>query len=331
MAIFTVAAVLCTVRGMRVAGPAWGHFVAVGVLSCAAALVKGPPGLFPIGAPLLWGLFADRAEWRKAVIGTMVATACLVLCFVLLLSWPEAQTSLMRYAEGRLLHRIDQDPTVDYRWRTLQHLFVAMLGPLVLTVGASLLARRNGQVIPQAVKPKATAMIAIGLSGVLPLMLTMVQKSFYMVAALPLIATGLAMWAAPHVTRWTERPREAATQRALLAVALTAVAGVVLAAGLLFGKPSRDAELLQDTALIGATVPPHALVTTDQAVLDQWNLQSYLMRHHFISLTSRTGQPFALTTAGATGPIGYERVPLATGKVQLWKRAGTNAHAAPMK
>jgi hypothetical protein len=56
-------------------------------------------------------------------------------------------------------------------------------------------------------------LIAIGLSGALPLMLTMVQKSFYMVAALPMIAVGLAVWAAPQVVRWTEHERTASVRK----------------------------------------------------------------------------------------------------------------------
>lgn len=331
MAVFTVGAVLCTVRGMRSHGSAWGHFAAVGLLSCAAALVKGPPGLFPIGAPLIWGLLARRTDLRKALLGTVVATAFLLLCFVLLLSWPEAKTSLMQYAEGRLLHRIDQDPTVDYRWRTLQHLIMALLGPVLLTVIAVLAARRNGQNAALEPGENALALIAIGLSGVLPLMLTMVQKSFYMVAALPLITTGLAMWAAPQVARWTEAARSTTTQRALVAVGLSALGGVVLSAVLCFGKPSRDAELLNDTALVGTVVPAHRLVSAEQSVLDQWNFQSYLMRYHFISLTGKPGQPFAVTVAGSPGPAGYEPVPLATERIRLWQRAGRGAHAAPMK
>lgn len=331
MAVFTVAAVLCTVRGMRADGHAWGHFAAVGVLSCTAALVKGPPGLFPIGAPMLWGLFASRPDLRKGMLGTVVATASLVLCFVLLFSWPEAKSSLMQYAEGRLLHRIDQDPTVDHRWRTLQHLFLAMLGPLLLTVLALLLARRNGHQSQVVAGKEATALMAIGFSGVLPLMLTMVQKSFYMVAALPMIAVGLAVWAAPQVVRWTERPRTAALRRVMNAFAVASLAGVVLAAGLFFGTPSRDAELLNDTALIGEVVPAHALVSAEQPVLDQWNLQSYLMRYHFISLTGKPDQPFAVTVEGSPGPAGYERLPLATERIHLWRRAGTGAHQAPMK
>ena len=331
MAVFTVAAVLCTVRGMRADGYAWGHFAAVGMLSCTAALVKGPPGLFPIGAPLLWGLFASRPDLRKGMLGTVVASACLVLCFVFLFSWPEARSSLMQYAEGRLLHRIDQDPTVDYRWRTVQHLFLAMLGPLLLTLIAVLSARRSGQQGPMVAGKKATALIAVGLSGVLPLMLTMVQKSFYMVAALPMIAVGLAVWAAPQVVRWTERPRTAALRGVMNAFAVASLAGVVLAAGLFFGTPSRDAELLNDTALIGEVVPAHALVSAEQPVLDQWNFQSYLMRYHFISLTGKPDQPFAVTVEGSPGPAGYERLPLATERIHLWQRARTSAHQAPMK
>jgi hypothetical protein len=109
------------------------------------------------------------------------------------------------------------------------------------------------------------------------------------------------------------------------------LAAVLLAAVLFFGKPSRDAELLNDTALIGGVVPPHALVSAEQPVLDQWNFQSYLMRYHFISLTGKPDQPFAVTVEGSPGPVGYERLPLATERIHLWRRARTSAHQVPMK
>jgi hypothetical protein len=165
------------------------------------------------------------------------------------------------------------------------------------------------------------AMAAIGLSGVLPLALRMVQKSFYMVAALPMISVALAYWAAPGLLAWTQRlgPR---TVRGVLRVAQFAVVGVLVASALLFGKPSRDADLLHDTDVIGAALPAHTLVGADPVVWEQWNLQSYLMRYHFISLRSNGAAEWHLTQGNDPAPAGYVPSNLPTRSIHLWQYVG---------
>lgn len=320
MAVFTVAAVLVAVRSAHGNIPFILGSVLVGMLTLAAGLVKGPPGLFPVVAPALYAAIGGIGRRRRGIFGSAVATLTVAGGLALLLAWPEARESLERYADGRLLHRIEQDPTVDFRWRTLQHLFLAMLGPLVVTVIILVVGRKNaGHVLANPTR-KAAALIAIGLAGVLPLMLTMVQKSFYMVAALPMISIGLALFAAPHVARWTEFALGERTRQWLSQLGVVVVAGVLLAAILFFGRPSRDADLLHDTALIGKEVAPHSLVSATPSVREQWNLQSYLMRYHFISLTENSELPYVLTEWDEPGPEGYERVPLSTQRIHLWRR-----------
>lgn len=320
MAVFTVAAVLLAVRSAHGGINFILGAVLVGVLTAAAGLVKGPPGLFPVVAPALYAAIGGVGGMRRGIFGSAVATLSLAGCLALLLAWPEARESLERYADGRLLHRIEQDPTVDFRWRTLQHFFLAMLGPLLVTAVIVLLGRKATTPAPQSTNRKGAALIVIGLAGVLPLMLTMVQKSFYMVAALPMISVGLAILAAPHVARWTEHTLGRRTEQWLFRLSVVANAAVLLAAIISFGRPSRDADLLHDTALIGKEIPPHSLVGATSGVREQWNLQSYLMRGHFISLSSQNELPYSLTEWDEPGPEGYERLPLATLRIHLWRR-----------
>lgn len=316
MAVFTVGAVLAAVRTERgLLHPVPGA-VLVGLLTFLAALVKGLPGLFPLGAPFLLALVAG-APWR-GLRRSALAGLALVAFFALLWLWPDARTSLLTYAEGRLLHRIDTAPTVDVRWRTLPQFVEAMLGPLLVTLAARWATQRKRGAVSD--RGRAMAMLLIGLSGVLPLMLTMVQKSFYSVAALPLVTTGLACLAAPAVAHLVERTSPA-VRRSLLLLGRIAVAGVLVASAFLFGRPSRDADMLHDVDLLGAALPDHALVGVDHALWEEWNLQCYLMRFHGVSLSTRTRTDWYLTTREAAPPPGYAPVPLDTRGHRLWRLA----------
>lgn len=321
MAVFTIAAVLFAVQAAHSTRSAWIAHVLVGLCTFGASFAKGPPGLFPLGAPVLFGLITGVGGMRRAWSGTAIATGVVVGIYALLMTWPAAHDSLMTYADGRLLHRIDQDPTVDHRWRILQHLVTTMLGPLSVALAVRWGARRITVPAQGAPDRTAWALAAIGLSGVLPLTLTMVQKSFYMVAALPLLSVAFACWAAPGVLAWTGRADLGRTaKRFLLRFGQVAVLGVLVAAVMLFGRPSRDADLLHDADVIGAVLPDHALVGADDAVWEQWNLQSYLMRYHFISLKPNGLAEWHLTQGEAPPPPGYMREPLSTRTIHLWHR-----------
>jgi hypothetical protein len=318
MAVFTVAAVLMAVRTDRgTLHPAAGLALA-GVFTFLAALVKGVPGLFPVCAPFL--LAVVRGELWKGLWRSTLVTAIVVGLFALLMLWPEARQSLLTYAEGRLLHRIGMDPTVDTRWRIIPQFVEAMLGPLLLMLLARAATRRRRGADRSTGRQSATAMLLIGLCGVLPLTLTLVQKSFYMVAALPLVSTAIACMAAPSVAHLLERTSQG-LRRGLLFAGRSAVLGVLVGCAVLFGKPSRDADLLRDVDILGQELPSNALVGVGPDLWEEWNLQSYLIRFHGVSVSSRPGGAWHLTAGEGMPPPGYRPVPLPTSHYRLWQRA----------
>ncbi|MBK9274996.1 MAG: glycosyltransferase family 39 protein [Flavobacteriales bacterium] len=298
MGLFTTGALWCALRGLRTGSMALA--VGAGSLVFLATFTKGVPGLFPLGAPFLWWLFTRQGGVRRMVLFTVVPVVTVVLVYLALWQWPDARANLEPYVEARLMHRIAAKPTVEHRWQILLDLFNSQLGPIMLA-GVLVLAAARGASGPATGRP-ALALMAIGLSGVAPMMLTLVQKSFYSVPAFPPIALGLALWSAPALERLLER---IALRRGLargLSVAggaalLTALATSVL----LWGRPGRDADMLHDVARIGATVPQGTLVGCAPELWEQWNLQGYLLRYHDISLDPH-GRPHSWFLA----PVGND-------------------------
>lgn len=254
-------------------------------------------------------------------MGSVVATLVVVFCFGLLLQDREAKANLYTYVESRLMHRIAVAPTVEYRWATLEMLVSNMLGPLIISLVLVLLTRK--QRTQEGLGRYAIVMVLIGLSGVAPLMLTMVQKSFYMAAALPIVAMAIALWSAPSMNVLIQKLRSIQhAPKVLLSIgSLVGLAAVIVGIAL-FGKPSRDADLLQDVHEIGKMLPPKALVGIPPEMWDDWNMQTYFMRYYFISFSADTSDhKWRITRKGMSLPTDLDHVRAIEGTrtIELWE------------
>ena len=322
MGLFTTAAVYCAVKAMRAKW--WTWHLAAAVCVFLASMAKGLPGLFPIAAPVLLQLALRQGSIVRAFLRASVVTMGVVVLYALLLLFPEANESLTTYVEQRLLHRIAVDPTVDNRFASLEMLVMNMMAPLAVAVLVILIQRRKSSTVSDGLGRQALAMLFVGLSGVAPLMLTMVQKSFYMAAALPIVAMAIALWSAPAMDRLLERvPPTGRVVGGIRIGAVVIIAGAIGASVVLFGTPGRDTDLLHDVRTIGSVVPPHTKVGLPDEQWNDWSLQTYLMRYHSISVDPSTQDPeWYLATRGMLPPeaSSYSVQAIGLRGLDLWRR-----------
>jgi len=330
MAVFTTAAVLFVLKGT---GRWWPWRPLAGACVLLAVLCKGLPGLFPLAAPVLCWAAVREGSFRRALSASAVMAAIVVVAFALLWAWPDARANLGVYVEKRLLHRIAAMPTVTHHWASLEMMLNNMLGPLAIVVVLWAFTRKQAPASGSE-RRAALAMLLTGLSGVAPLMLTLVQKSFYMTAALPLLSLALALWSLPHVEQVMEvMARREVVVRAVKWTGALAVAGACVAAVLLFGTPGRDAELLRDVRRIGPVVGPDRTVGLPTAMWDEWNLQTYLMRYASISLDNGPAPHEWYLTAKGGAPAdtaGYAEVDLELETLALWRKGSGRSGRSPL-
>ncbi len=319
MGVFTMAAVLFAVKASLYRS--WIFYVFGGSMVFLATLTKGLPGAFPIATPFLIMLVTD-GKILRGFGGSLIMLMTLVAGYGLLLLNEEARRALEIYVNKRLLQRIAEDPTVDDRWATLEMLFTNLIGPLIILALILVLARKYRSSIGlQHLKP-AIAMMLVAFSGILPLMLTMVQKSFYMAAALPCMALALALFGAPYLVRLLDRI--GSKERVMLGVKITGMVlsiGAIAAAIIMFGKPLRDGDMLHDIDRVGSVVPEWRMVGAPYDTWNEWNLQTYLMRRHFIPLVPENGeQQWLLQPKGAAPPADHRSIELSTRRYDLYER-----------
>ena len=139
-----------------------------------------------------------------------------------------------------------------------------------------------------------------------------------MMPALPVIAIGLALWIAPAVHRMLMKASEKVIKVVRWSgIAITA--GAMVAAIMLFGKPHRDADMLHDVDLIGATLPDRALIGVPEEMWNEWNLQTYFMRRHSISIAHSIGTKWFLTKKNDRPEMDARPVELDLRVYELWE------------
>ncbi|MDQ3101616.1 MAG: hypothetical protein M3R08_09535 [Bacteroidota bacterium] len=327
MGIFTTAAILLVVLSRD----RWfALHVVAGMLVFLASMAKGLPGLFPLAAPLIIaGVLRTGAV--RGIVASLVMSVTVATCYALTFLDTNAREALSIHIDQRLLHRIAEVPTVDHRFATLEMLLTNMAGPLVITVLVIFLARKRterSEVVHGSLARPALAMALIGISGVLPLMLTMVQKSFYMAAALPALAIALALWSAPRVARLIGEIRpQALVWVRWSGISITLIS--VIVSVIVFGEPHRDKDILHDVDLIGSNVPSGALIGVPHNLWNDWNLQGYLMRFHFISLDQSEESAYFITAYSDQPPAGFIPVDLKTSQYRIWKRVTSASPQLP--
>jgi len=238
-----------------------------GLLTVAAALFKGPQGLFPlVWLPLVGGLgLLSRGEAvrRFGIVLVMV----LVTAFGLWL-WDDAREAILRNAGNRLVRTFTQAravTTADRLW-----LLGPMLGQWAVLLGASLaVAWIRFDSLRASLDRRVLAMLALGLCASLPLMVTQEQRDFYLITSLGFVALGLG--------------NALVGTKVLRSSRFAVVAGLIAMAGLSslpWRLVERDSELRDSLAMFKEDYAPRSAFNVVLELRLNHELAAYAMRHY---------------------------------------------------
>jgi len=287
-----------------------------------ASFSKGPPGLFPLGTVAIYWLSTRKISFTKGLLYSLYLLAIPCLIYVVLLLNESANQSLSFYFFERLLYRINNEGVVENRFYSISKTLLELLPSIVLGLLIVFFARRKNKLIKARSGKNKLALffLLIGVSGSFPLILTSVQRGFYLVPAMPYFALAIALFTLPYLSILLEKIGPI-TQKILgLTGALLLVISLYVS---LFqiGKIGRDKEMLHDVYLIGAKIPEGTSVKIEPYLYDNWSLQFYLLRHFNISLgPSVENSTYFLVEKDHAPSLYFEKVSLDTKLFDLYKR-----------
>ena len=132
-------------------------------------------------------------------------------------------------------------------------------------------------------------LLILGLSGTAPLMVTLEQRGFYIVTAMPLFVLAVSMFAASRITTLINRIKSTNTLN--LSMAFLFACSIVFSISQI-GKYKRNENTLSDIYKVNKLIPENTLVGFPSEMHSEWAFQAYMMRYNKNSMKDN-GNSFA--------------------------------------
>ncbi|AEV34067.1 hypothetical protein Oweho_3113 [Owenweeksia hongkongensis DSM 17368] len=290
-----------------------------------AFMVKGVPGMYPLVTVAIYWLVYRDISFKK-MLGLSLVMFAVGFGFILMLFvFPESNQMMEHYFFGRTMERINNSPVVANRLEIVRELFQQTLIPMVMVASVTIINKtKSGQWLSFD-KKAFWFFLLIGLAGILPLILTSVQRGFYIVPAIPLVVMALAVLVADVVQNWLGNISPKAG-KVIYVLSFLILIAVVVASIALAGTPKRDGKIIVDVQKVSEVVGQHTTMVAPRSLSQHSSTKSYFMRNEFIQLDSRPisegNEPmkWGLVEKGVEFPLdGYEKYPLELNKFELYR------------
>lgn len=307
------------------------NLIVAGIFIFLSSLTKGTQGLFPIvGAASFW-IVSKKISFRKAVIYSSILIAVPAIIYLLLLvSDPKVYNSYNIYFNIRYVRVFNgAESTTDNRFEIMGRLFMELL-PIILASILIMFFTRKHKKLDDSTKMQYGTMgwiFLIGLSGSLPLMITFVQRGFYLVTVLPYFAIGIAMLIAPRLVLLINKIKvESKGFRIFKLVAIALLLASIVFTGSRLGKSKRDNNVISDIYEMGNIIPHGEIVSIPSDMMGEWSIRYYLLRYFYISMDMKKHHYFISWKKNPTHliPKEYTLYPLITKELDLYVLKTTN-------
>jgi len=263
-------------------------------------LTKGFVSFFPWTFPFLLWIFLKRISLGKMIIhSACVIMFSLLPLVILVLMFPVVKESLFKYIDNQVIGSIKSVVTVDSRIDIVKRLcseviFPAALGIIFLLWGR---IRTSATIFFKENTLKSLVFISLGLTGVLPIMVSLKQSGFYILPAYPFFAIGISILIYPLLDSLFIKMNYESKGFIMfkwIAYGLF-ISGLILS--ITFSDHfSRDKNKIQDMNMILTVVPRGSIINIKPEMFTDWALHAYLARFKDVSLDAdlKSGRGYLL-------------------------------------
>ena len=263
--------------------------VLAGIALFAAFLSKGFTGLFPLVFPIIYCIFDDKRRWIQGPIDTLLLMVTVaVLSGVMFLFFPPSFAYLKDYINLQVIGGGLHEATVSTRFYIVFSLLLQLIAPLVIfsiiLIMSKIINKDKHKVFEFAPDKKHFfSFLILGLTGVLPIMLSVKQRDFYMLAALPFFALAFGHLSLSMVNMMLLEIRPKTRNWMMIASSVVLLVGMVLNISHI-GKYGRDEALIEEVKNRMAEADGEDIIEITPEEYTQWAKHAYYMRYGKISL-----------------------------------------------
>jgi hypothetical protein len=251
-------------------------------------LTKGFVAFFPWTFPfLLWIFIRDKSFGRMFSDSFLIFFFTVAPLILLILLSPVARLSIDKYISNQVIESIRHIVTVDSRFDIVKRLLTEIAPAAVLCVIFTLIGRTRKIPVVFSTEntKKALVFISVGLSGVLPIMISLKQSGFYILPTYPLFSIGAAILMYPFIDSLLVRIDYGSIGfrffRWVSYVLFSA--GIILSVGY-SGGYSRDRDKIKDTYSVLTVIPEGSIINISPDMYEDWSLHAYYARFKNVSL-----------------------------------------------
>lgn len=248
-----------------------------GLMVFLAFMTKGFTALY------LWGFFASlylfdtHISFLKGLINTLFIFIFTLVPFGIVWMIPEAKESLSVYFEHQVMGSIENVSTVDSRSYILTKFAENLLIPAAIIGIAYLKAKKVNN---NSIHKLGYAFVLLALFGVLPIMISMKQRGFYISTVYPFVAIGLALLFEGYLSHLNFRFWKKFQKPLQLSIFLLFVCTPFVA----YQFIGRDQTKYQLTHAVKEVIEPQKNINASHPLMQDYGLNAYFMRLHKISL-----------------------------------------------
>ena len=286
MSVFVLLSVYLMIVGYQRNHKIWLILSAVALL--LAFLSKGFTGLFPLVFPILYCAFDPKRRWIQGPIDSLILLASLaVFAGVMFLVCPGSFTYLKDYVQLQVIGGGLHEATVSSRFYIVLSLLQQLIVPLILVITLvffKIQSQDNKKVFEFPLdRTWFYLFLILGLLGVLPIMVSVKQRDFYMLAALPFFALACGHITLSMVTLWLPKITPSVRKWMTLGACCVVLLGVVLNV-IHIGKYGRDEALIEEVKNQVVESGGNNIIDITPEEYTQWAKHAYYMRYGKISL-----------------------------------------------
>ena len=256
-----------------------------------ALFTKGVFCLYIWGVPFFDWLFRRRSDFHTAVVDTLIIVLATVIPAVLLYYFAEpVRLNVDGYFQEQLIISLESEleHTVSNRFHILISFFKGILPQIVIGVAPILISRSKISVKDLRTGiPSFLFFFFVALGGVLPIIISLKQRSFYIITVYPFFALGVSHYLLPVVNelmgRVNFKSRGFLFFRAF--TWLTIFAGVAISFAQV-GRIGRNESKVSDAYKIIEYTGRDLSIRVCSSMEEDWSLHGYYARYGHIGLTT---------------------------------------------
>jgi 4-amino-4-deoxy-L-arabinose transferase-like glycosyltransferase len=292
MGIFILLSVWSVLKGLQQDGNLI-YLIAGGLCIFLSSFCKGIQGMFPLALPFIHWLVCRNISFAKTIAYSFILFLIPALIYFVMFQNKEINDFYLAYFNARLYPTFNSlnTATTTTRFYIFFRLLSELSGPVLLCTILFFIFRLKSfnYKTEKSQRQIIILFLLIGISGSLPLMITLEQRRFYLVPSLPYYAIALASWIAPAISSGISRINSKNKYyRGFKFFSLFLLIASLIFSFLGIGKTKRDNDLLHDVYAIGSIVPHEADITIPPAIIPDWSMHLYFDRLYTISLDPDT-------------------------------------------